>query len=276
MANRSSSDRSTPKNRLVDSDPKSRVRSQFGPSAAAYATSDVHARGESLAVLRRVIQPQPSWRAVDVAAGAGHTALLFAPLVREMVAVDLTAEMLDQARRLARAQGIENLSTVEGDAENLPFADGQFDLLTCRLALHHFPRPDLALAEFARVLRPDGKLGLTDNITVDGRPAADVYNELEMIRDPSHVRVLSRAELQNVVRRHGFHIDHVEQLSKEFEFHEWADRQRVTEAGKGRLLAMMKNLPAELVPLFRPRWSDSTLYFSLWELALVATRRSTN
>ena len=56
---------------------KSKVQAQFGPAAEGYATSSVHAKGESLEILAGLIEPQPDWQALDVATGAGHTAILF-------------------------------------------------------------------------------------------------------------------------------------------------------------------------------------------------------
>ena len=141
-------------------DLKAKVQTQFGPAADDYASSDVHARGESLRVLLEFIKPHVEWRMLDVATGAGHTALAFAPLVKRVVATDITPAMLSKTRELAAAAGIANLETRQADAERLPFADAEFDLLTCRLAFHHFPRPAQAMSEFAaraqtrRRLRP--------------------------------------------------------------------------------------------------------------------------
>jgi hypothetical protein len=72
----------------------------------------------------------------------------------------------------------------------------------------------------------------------------------------------------------GFQVHTSCQLSKEFEFHEWADRQHVSAAGKETLLEMMRHAPAALQELLAPRWVDGTLYFSLWEAVIVATKAS--
>ena len=61
-------------------------------------------------------------------------------------------------------------------------------------------------------------------------------------------------------------------LSKEFEFHAWADRQHASDEAKAKLLNMMRNIPTELQPLFAPRWADGTLYFSLWEAVILARK----
>ena len=249
---------------------KSKVQTQFGASAADYATSDIHARGESLGVLLEFVQPQTDWHALDVATGAGHTALMFAPLVAEMTACDLTPQMLRQTESLAEARGVANLSTQFADAESLPFDDSAFDLVTCRLAFHHFPHPEQALAEFARVLRPGGVLALTDNYTVEDEAAAAYYNAYEKLRDPSHFCVHRLSKLRAMIEAAGFALGESRELTKEFEFHAWADRQRVSDDDKQRLLDMMRAIPPALQSLFHPRWADGTMYFSLAEVVLVA------
>ncbi len=253
---------------------KARVRAQFGPVSDAYAASEVHARGESLAWLLEEIRPQAAWWALDVATGAGHTALTFAPRVVRVVALDLTGQMLATTRQLAALRGLEGVQTTTGDGEVLPFAECSFDLVTCRLALHHFPRPQQAIRECARVLRPGGVFGLTDNITVDDAASARIYNAYEQLRDPSHQRVYPLKELQAMIEAAGLRVEASAQLSKEFEFHAWADRQRVPPENKVQLLAMMRAIPPSLQPLFAPRWDDGTLHFSLWEAMMVARRAS--
>src|SRR5262249_39779927 len=155
---------------------KDRNRAQFGRAAAAYATSDVHARGDSLALLVDLLAPARTWVALDVGTGAGHTALALAPHVARVVATDLTPALLATA---ARPAGHRRLATVEprtAAAEALPSPDATFDVVTCRLAFHHFPHPDTAVRELARVLRPGGRLGFADNIAVEDAGGAAFYN----------------------------------------------------------------------------------------------------
>lgn len=251
---------------------KSQVQSQFGRAADDYATSEVHARGESLQLLLDLVEPRPDWKMLDVATGAGHTALAFAPRVASVVATDLTAEMLAKTAGLASDRQLKNVETRMADAEDLPFPDESFDLVTCRIALHHFPNPGQALSETARVLKPGGVFGFTDNVTVESDSPAAFYNEYEKLRDPSHQRVFSLKQLKAMFDEAGFEVRETRTLSKELEFNDWADRQRVSEPDKERLRQMMDGIPPELQPLFQPRSADGTLYFSLWEAVIVARR----
>jgi ubiquinone/menaquinone biosynthesis C-methylase UbiE len=207
---------------------------------------------------------------LDVATAAGHTALAFAPFVSKVIATDITEAMVNKAAAMAAQRGLSNVETRFADAEDLPFDDNTFDLLTCRIAFHHFPHPQQAASEFARVLKPGGVLGFTDNVTVADKVAAQYYNDYEKLRDPSHVWVPALAELQAMFEAAGFDIEATRQVSKEMEFHDWADRMRVSAEDKETLLEMMRNIPQPLEPLFMPRWEDDTLYFSLREVVVIA------
>jgi len=139
---------------------KSLAQERFGAYAATYATSRPHAQGGSLARLVELAAPQPAWTALDIATGAGHVALALAPHLSHVVAADLTPQMLGVARGLAGDRNIANISFAVLRAEALPFADATFDLVTCRIAPHHFDDVRKFVTESARVLRPGGRFGL--------------------------------------------------------------------------------------------------------------------
>src|SRR5262245_46973910 len=193
---------------------KSLVQQQFGAHAAAYATSAVHAKGASLGRLVELMRPKADWRALDIATGAGHTAAAFAPHVAHVIASDITEEMLGEAKKLAVAKSLGNMETAAADAEALPFADARFDLVTCRIAAHHFPDVGRFVTEVRRVLKPGGTFALVDNISPDDastpgfteaelRDAAFAYNSFEKLRDPSHGRCLGLAEWGGVIAAAG-------------------------------------------------------------------------
>src|SRR5262249_3436403 len=130
------------------------IQQRFGAAAARYAESDYHGAGPDLAAMLEAARLRGDERVLDVGCGAGHTALRFAPRVTEVVAVDLTEAMLEQARSLAAARGIANVRCERGDAQALAYPDASFDVVTCRVCAHHFARPERAVREAARVLRP--------------------------------------------------------------------------------------------------------------------------
>jgi ubiquinone/menaquinone biosynthesis C-methylase UbiE len=225
---------------------KSLAQQRFGKAAADYATSETHAKGASLKRLVDLTQPKPHWRVLDVATGAGHTALAFAPLVAKVTATDITEEMLAEARKLAKARGLTNVKTLSAKAEDLPFPDASFDLVVCRLAAHHFDSIKGFLAEAYRVLMPGGLIGLVDTIVADEalfrqetpemqrRLAAD-FEAFKKLADPSHKRCLGLIEWESVLSGAGFEVLHRECLDKEVAFGPWADRMRASSGKRTRL-----------------------------------------
>lgn len=256
----------------MDSATKTLVQSQFGPNAARYATSRVHAEGESLSRLVQAVQPRASWQALDIATGPGHTAFAFAAHVRHVVASDLTPEMLHVARGLAAKRGLSNVSFAEAQAEKLPFAGGSFDLVTCRTAPHHFADVSAFVAEAARVLRPGGVFGLVDNISPDDAKAAADYNVFEKLRDPSHGRCLAIGEWLELIGRAGLVLRRQEILTKDMEFEGWAGRMQVANGTKKKLRGMLRNASPTLRNFLQPQERPGNIGFILTEALIVAER----
>ena len=259
---------------------KDQVRQQFGEHAAAYATSSVHAKGASLARLVELVQPQPEWQGLDVATAAGHTAFVFAPHVAHVTATDITPEMLTVAANLAAERGIENISFQMADAENLPFEESQFDLVTCRIAPHHFPHIDRFLAESYRVLVPGGLLAVVDNVVPgsgdgedEAQDAAGLYvNEFEKVRDPSHGRCLSVGEWVDAYLLAGFELRHCETAPKRMAFDPWVKRMGAPEAMQQRLRAMLLDAPPAAAAYFRPEPEGDDIAFYLMEAIFVGAK----
>jgi ubiquinone/menaquinone biosynthesis C-methylase UbiE len=262
---------------------KSLVQQQFGAHAAAYATSTVHAKGASLGRLVELVKPQSHWHVLDVATGAGHTAAAFAPHVARAVASDITDEMLAEARKLAASKGLTNMEVATADAEALPFPAGEFNLVTCRIAPHHFPDMPMFVSEVWRVLKPGGTFALVDNIAPDAestpgysnadlRDAAVTYNAFEKIRDPSHGRCLGMAEWSELITDTGFELVHKERLPKDMEFQPWAERLGASPDIIERLRAMLIEGTPALRAFLRPRVEGENLWFTLDEAIVIARK----
>jgi SAM-dependent methyltransferase len=227
------------------------VRQQFGPVAAAYVTSAVHAGGPDLAAMLAAAAQRGDERVLDVAAGAGHTALAFAPLVASVVAVDLTEPMLAVGRNLAAERGIANATFTLGDAEHLPFPDEAFDLVTCRYAAHHFPRPAAAVQEWARVLRPGGQVLLVDTIAPDDLTTDTILNAAEILRDPSHVRDHTIGQWVAMLGTAGFAVEDLGRFPLRLSFGSWIERMRTPELAASQIRALFAAAPASVREMLR-------------------------
>jgi SAM-dependent methyltransferase len=257
------------------------IEQKFGEAAVDYATSAVHARGPSLARVVELVAPQAGWRALDVATGAGHTAHTFAPHVAHVIASDITEEMLAQARSLAAAKALGNVETARANATALPFKNESFDLLTCRLAAHHFPDPAAFVGEAWRVLKPGGTLALVDNIGPDAttmptasraelRDMAIIYNAFEKLRDPSHGRCLALEEWLELLGDAGYVDVRCEILDQDIAFGPWTKRMRCDADTVSRLESMLGG--EQLTAFLKPRVTGDGLMFSLKEAIIIARK----
>lgn len=260
------------------------VRSQFGRAASDYATSDVHAKGESLARIVELAAPQRSWRVLDVATGAGHMAAAFAPHVANVVASDITDKMLAQAAKLAADRKLDNVVTAKAEAGALPFEDASFDLVCCRLAAHHFPDLGRFISEARRVLKENGRFALVDNVAPDAQHLLDAspreimdtataYNAFEKLRDPSHGHAPPPETWIGLLRNAGFGIVAREQFGKELDFESWVTRMRCKPETIAELERILVSGPQTLRSFLKPRRDEAgALYFTLQELLVIADK----
>jgi ubiquinone/menaquinone biosynthesis C-methylase UbiE len=169
-----------------------RVREVFSRQAAAFEDpKHNHALTEDSAWLFEGLQCGPQDMLLDVAAGTGHAARALASRVRVAVAIDLTQEMLQAGMAAARRAGVANVIFQHGDALALPFLDESFGVVISRFATHHIERPNLQLAEMARCLRPGGRLALADVLADENPEIARRQNDIERMRDSSHIYTLA-------------------------------------------------------------------------------------
>lgn len=178
-----------------------RIRDAFAMQAPVWRHDDLPA--EVLGALE-MLPVDRSSVVLDVAAGTGALARTVAPRVKRLVALDLTPEMLELGRDLARHSGLTNIDFELGPAESLPYPSSSFHAVVTRFSLHHLQNPSRALLEMRRVCRTNGALLIIDLVAPEDAGLASRYNHFERLRDPSHVRALSEGELERALRDAGF------------------------------------------------------------------------
>jgi len=166
------------------------IQKQFTRTAEAFSTFAMRDTPEVLNEKVDFAKPQSTDAVLDVACGPGAFALAVAPRVYLVRGVDLTPEMLRRARTFQAEKQILNAAFVQGEAEQLPFPESTFDLVSCQCSFHHMSKPQLVLREMVRVAKPEGRLVIIDPLAPESDSKYEIYNRIEVLRDPSHTQTL--------------------------------------------------------------------------------------
>lgn len=190
------------------------VERQFGGQAAAYLSSQVHAQGAEFTQLRERVAGIGAARVLDLGCGAGHVSFQVADLAADVVAYDLSPRMLEVVAEAAAERGFDNIRTVQGVAESLPFAEASFDVVFSRFSAHHWRDLGLALREVRRVLKP-GSVAAFIDVTASEQPLFDSFlQSVEMLRDTSHVRDYAPSEWARMVGEAGLVVTSSSQIGR--------------------------------------------------------------
>jgi len=244
------------------------VRSRFAPVAANYTRSTFHASSERLREVLDLARPNPGDLALDAATGTGNTAFALAPYVRRVIGLDMTSEMLDQARRLTAERGVKNADWVLGDVADMPFQDDTFDLYTVRAAPHHFKDIDAFLREAFRVLKPG-----RDAAFIDCSPPAaarELLHEVEVRRDPSHVRALTLEEWGAHFERAGFELEVASLRELDWDYDEWMRNMAVGPALAEELGRVIEAAQGEALAQLHPERREGRLRHAYWHCLIRA------
>jgi ubiquinone/menaquinone biosynthesis C-methylase UbiE len=252
------------------------VARQFGDTARGYAVSKTHAEGGTRHLLLERLQPVMDETLLDVACGAGGMALAAAGFVRRVIGFDLAPEMLHATRLGARRANVANLDLVEGDVHALPFRDRGLDLVSVRMAPHHFEDPGRAAREMARVLRRGGRLGIADG-TVPDDPALDAFiNRLDTLHDPTTVRNYNAREWRAFFEAAGLRVDVVEEEAFDLPegrlLSEWVARSERSSEVLEECRRMLLDAAPAIRHALRVQPEGDDVRFDLPKIVIVGTR----
>jgi ubiquinone/menaquinone biosynthesis C-methylase UbiE len=215
------------------------VTEQFGTTAAAYLTSAVHAQGAELQELARIAAAIPAARVLDLGCGGGHVSFAVAPVVRDVIAYDLLAQMLEVVASAAKERGLDNLSVRQGSADKLDFPDASFDMVCTRFSVHHWRNVPRALREVLRVLKPGG-------------------------------RFIVMNSWRKLLKQAGFSIASDKTWKLRLEFDSWVARMRTPQDNITAIKALWNSAPREVKEYFE---LDQACSFSI-DVAMLDARKA--
>ena len=254
------------------------IEARFGSAAKAYAASPGHKGGPDLDRMIEMAKPTRNDVVLDVATGAGHTALAFALLVSRVDATDLSPSMTAMAATLAQREGLINVEVKTVGVEQLHVLGSEiYDLVTCRIAPHHFEDLDLAMREIALVMKTHARFVCVDSRGFDEPDVFAFLHDAEVVRDPTHVKSRTVAEWTASCEQAGLVVEHTEAIPKRLEFEPWLERAGCTDAVKDELRSRFRSAPEAVARRLRIEVeSDSVVAFTDEKLLLVARKRVPN
>ncbi len=244
---------------------------QFGKQAEAYAKGNIFVDVVHLSEVVKRSGVEKNHRVLDIATGAGFLALEFAKKSDISIGCDLTRNMILKAREKEKILGLKNTGFLLSDVESLPFPDDCFDIVSCRFAFHHFPNPEKALLEMIRVSRH--RLVLVDGVSSEDVEKSLFHNSIEKMRDPSHVRIYSLSEIEDMFNVAGADITDITHWEIPQDFEEWMTRAGTDKAQTEMIESMMlKSIDGDRTGLW-VKFENGKLGFTYDTIILIAQVR---
>lgn len=249
------------------------AREQFAKQSGRYGRGHILEKVDDLRAAVGMIRLPTKAKVLDIATGAGHTGLFFASLGHDVTMADIAQPMLDLAALTAAERGFL-VTTRLHPAENLPYADATFDLVTCRIAAHHFSSPPDFVRETARALKPGGWLLLIDGSVDDDQPEAEEWlHRVEKLRDPSHHRLLTPRAWRSLCEGGGLRVVHAALTPfKQPDLNWYFDAAATPPDNRRQVLELVATASAGIRQLFRLSVEDGKIVWWWQRLTLIARR----
>jgi ubiquinone/menaquinone biosynthesis C-methylase UbiE len=245
----------------------------FGARSQGFSSDgQTYADEAGLAWMLEDLPLSPDAHALDIATGTGEFARALAPHVATVIGLDATDAMLAKGRDFVAQTGLENVEFRKGVAEDLPFEDGAFDLVSSRYAFHHFADPKPVISEMVRVCKTGGHIIIVDIVVPDASNGA-AYNYYEWLCDRSHTRCLEYEELKSYFRLFGMQVVSARMRELEEELVEWMDFSLTEKKDREEiLLAMREELDGGPKTGLSPHIRDSVMCFLQRDLSIVGRK----
>ena len=253
------------------------AQEQFARQSGRYGKGHILENVDDVRAALEHIALPPRARVLDVATGGGHTGLLLASLGHDVTLSDITQAMLVRASAAGRERGL-SVGTRLHSAESFPYANESFDLVTCRVAAHHFSSPEVFVSETARVLKAGGWFLLIDGTVEDDQPEAEEWShQVEKLRDPSHHRFVTPRTWAGFCERAGLRVVHSGLTPfKQPDLNWYFETAATSSENRRKVLELVCAAPDSARKLFRLDEEAGKIIWWWQRLTLVARKRGTD
>ena len=226
------------------------AKEQFNNQAKFYSSSKTFSAGESLDILSNLFNKKKFKSGLDIGTGAGFAAFELSKSCEKVEATDISEGMINEAKKIMKERKINNLNFNICSAEELNYSDKEFDIVTCRTAAHHFLDVEKFCSEVHRVLKDEGEFIIVDTITSDQIKLNNWHQEVELIRDKSHIKNLSLIEWKSILKISKFSFLDIIQSRVTMNLNDWMERSGTSDKDKKILKDKFQNSDEKIKSFF--------------------------
>ena len=237
------------------------AKEQFNNQAKFYSSSKTFSAGESLDILSSLLNKKKFESGLDIGTGAGFAAFELSKSCKKVEATDISEGMINEAKKIMKERKINNLNFNICSAEELNYSDKKFDIVTCRTAAHHFLDVEKFCSEVHRVLKDEGEFIIVDTITSDQIKLNNWHQEVELIRDKSHMKNLSLIEWKNILKISKFSFLDIIQSRVTMNLNDWMERSGTSDKDKKILKDKFQNSDEKIKSFFGIKNLNSDISF---------------
>ena len=237
------------------------AKEQFNNQAKFYSSSKTFSTGESLDILSNLFNKKKFKSGLDIGTGAGFAAFELSKSCEKVEATDISEGMINEAKKIMKERKINNLNFNICSAEELNYSDKEFDIVTCRTAAHHFLDVEKFCTEVHRVLKDEGVFIIVDTITSDQIKLNNWHQEVELIRDKSHIKNLSLIEWKSILKISKFSFLDIIQSRVTMNLNDWMERSGTSDKDKKILKDKFQNSDEKMKSFFGIKILNSDISF---------------